>query len=223
MKLIVFDIDGTLVDSKAMILAAQRETFRLHGIPAPDERRSLSIVGLSLPQAFRVLVGEDAPIDALCADYKRVFRDLRIGAVHDEPLFPGAAETVAALAARDDVRLGIATGKTRNGVTHLVEKHGWDGLFVTMQTADDAPSKPHPGMLLRAMDEAGIGPGQTYMVGDTTFDMEMAVRAGCRPVGVAWGNHDPADLAAAGAERVLIAMEHLSDHIDALASDAGTA
>ncbi len=213
----VFDIDGTLVDSKAMILAAQERTFALHGIPMPDERRALSIVGLSLPLAFRVLAGEDAPIEALCEDYKRVFRDLRLAGDHDEPLFPGAADIIAALAARDDVRLGIATGKTRPGVTHLVEKHGWDGVFVTTQTADDAPSKPHPGMLLRAMAETGARPEDTFMIGDTTFDMEMAVKAGCRPVGVAWGNHDAADLTAAGAERVLAAMEHLAEHIDALA------
>ena len=96
------------------------------------------------------------------------------------PLFPGADATLRRLAARDDVALGLATGKSRRGVAGMLDGQGWGSLLVTIQTADDAPSKPHPGMVLQAMAETGADPDATVVVGDTTFDIEMARAAGCR-------------------------------------------
>ena len=116
-----------------------------------------------------------------------------------EPLFPGVAETIGRLAADPGIRLGIATGKSRRGVAHLVGRFAWDRVFATIQTADDAPSKPDPGMLLRAMAETGVAPDRTVMLGDTTFDMAMARAAGVRPIGVSWGYHPVPALTEAGA------------------------
>lgn len=209
MQLVVLDVDGTLVDSQVMIVAAQREAFAAVGLPAPTRARSLSIVGLSLNEAFTTLVGASGPVEALAEAYRQAFGRLRADPECREALFPGVAETVAALAARSDVVLGIATGKSRRGVAHLVERHGWENVFATIQTADDAPSKPDPGMLLAAMAETGIGPADAMMVGDTTFDMEMARAAGIRPIGVSWGYHPVAALREAGAERVIGAMSEL--------------
>ncbi len=213
--LIVFDVDGTLVDSREIILAAQRETFRAHGIEPPEPRRALSIVGLSLPIAIETLVGPDAPIEALCETYKSVFNRLRADAELDEPLFPGVADLLDDLGRRGDVTLGIATGKTRRGADYIIERHRWQRLFATIQTADSAPSKPDPGMLVNAMAETGIGAERTVMVGDTTFDLAMAVAAGCRAIGVDWGHHEVADLTRAGAEQILTGIDGLMPYLAA--------
>lgn len=218
--LLILDVDGTLVDSQNLIVAAQREAFAACGLAAPTRERSLSIVGLSLAEAFTALVGSAGPIDALAEAYKLAFGKLRADPACVEPLFPGVAETVARLAARDDVTLGIATGKSRRGVAHILDRHGWRSAFATIQTADDAPSKPDPGMLLRAMAETGIGPERALMVGDTTFDMAMAGAAGVRAIGVSWGYHPVAALSEAGAERIVDAFGEIERLLPARAAAA---
>ncbi|MEH3148260.1 MAG: HAD-IA family hydrolase [Methylobacterium frigidaeris] len=209
MILIVFDIDGTLVDSQHMIVAAQRDAFAAVGLPAPTRERSLSVVGLSLPQAFTALVGPDGPVAALSKAYKAAFSHLRARATIGEPLFPGAADLLARLHASPDAVLGIATGKSRRGVAHLIATRGWENWFATIQTADDAPSKPHPAMLEQAMAETGLGPADTVMIGDSTYDMAMARGAHVPALGVAWGYHTPEALAAAGAHRVVASYAEL--------------
>lgn len=215
MFLILFDVDGTLVDSQDLIVEAQRRTFAAHGLPAPSRERSLSIVGLSLVEAFTALVGPDGPVVELAQTYKDVFSSVRADPAYREPLFPHAAEVLAGLAGRGDVLLGVATGKSRRGVAHLVERHGWDRLFATIQTADDAPSKPHPAMILQAMEETGIGPERTVMIGDSTYDMIMARAAGARAVGVSWGYHTPAALREAGAQSLVDSYPALSAELEA--------
>lgn len=222
MKLFVFDVDGTLVDSQHLIVAAQGMAFGEHGIPAPSRTESLSVVGLSLPQAFRRLVGDAGPIEGLSESYRRAFNLLRLDPTYEEPLFPGMADLLARLHARDDVRLGIATGKSRRGVDRLIASHGWEGWFATTQTADDAPSKPDPAMLLQAMAEADVAAQSTVMIGDTTYDMAMAVSAGAAAVGVGWGYHPAGALFGAGAVTVVNDAKALADlFTGALRSDAG--
>ena len=208
MKLIVFDVDGTLVDSQHLIVAAQGMAFAEHGLTAPGRTEALSVVGLSLPQAFRRLVGEEGPIEGLSESYKRAFNILRLDPNYEEPLFPGMGDLLARLHARDDVQLGIATGKSRRGVDRMIESHGWEGWFSTTQSADDAPSKPDPAMLLQAMAETGAEPAGTVMIGDTTYDMAMAVSAGVAAVGVGWGYHPTGALFGAGAS---IVVDNASD------------
>lgn len=203
MRLVVFDVDGTLVDSQHLIVAAQGVAFGELGLPAPERRVALSVVGLSLPQAFRRLVGEDGPIAELSEAYKLAYNRLRLDPAFEEPLFPGMGDLLDRLQANPEVVLGIATGKSRRGVDRLIEHYGWQGRFVTTQTADDAPSKPDPAMLHQAMMEAGTEPGRTVMIGDTTYDISMAVAAGVAPIGVAWGYHAPGTLYRAGAVTVV--------------------
>jgi phosphoglycolate phosphatase len=212
-KLVVFDVDGTLVDSQDLIVAAQREAFGAHGLKPPRRERSLSVVGLSLPEAFTALVGAHGPVESLAAAYKEVFGRLRADAAYREPLFPGAAELVADLAGRADIALAIATGKSQRGVAHLIERHGWDRVFASIQTADDAPSKPDPTMLRQAMADVDAAPDETLMIGDSTFDMAMARGAGVTAIGVSWGYHPPAALTEAGATAVVDSYSELRAHL----------
>ncbi|MGW9333484.1 HAD-IA family hydrolase [Bosea sp. NPDC055594] len=207
MNLVIFDLDGTLMNSEAIILEAQFETFARCGLTHPGREAGLGIVGLSLDIALMRLAGLERPDDVLTETYRQVFGAMRLQAESDpklaEPLFPGVAEMLAALAQRSDTVLGIATGKSRRGADYIIERHGWRDLFATTQTADDAASKPHPEMILRAMRETGARPEATLMIGDSNFDMEMAVAAGVAPVAVSWGFQSVPALKAAGAAHVI--------------------
>jgi phosphoglycolate phosphatase len=207
MNLVIFDLDGTLINSEAIILEAQFETFARCGLKHPGREAGLGIVGLSLDIALMRLAGLERPDDVLTETYRQVFGAMRLQAESDpklaEPLFPGVAEMLAALAQRPDTVLGIATGKSRRGADYIIERHGWRDLFATTQTADDAASKPHPEMILRAMRETGARPEATLMIGDSNFDMEMAVAAGVAPVAVSWGFQSVPALKAAGAAHVI--------------------
>jgi phosphoglycolate phosphatase len=211
LKLILFDMDGTLVDSAALLMAAQEETLRRHGIPHPGRAAGLEVVGLTLDLALGVLIGTDRPEAELAATYKEVFHAFRTSGdpAFAEPLFPGVAEGLARLNAREDVLLGIATGKSLRGYAYVAAKYGWDGLFSTVQTADTAPSKPHPGMILQALAETGRDAADTLMIGDSHHDMAMAVAAHVRGIGVSWGFMPPARLNEAGAERVITRFEEI--------------
>lgn len=207
MDLIIFDLDGTLINSEAILLAAQVETFARHGLAHPGRVAGLGVVGLTLDIALMRLGGLDAPDVSLTETYKEVFGAMRRQAQSDgaldEPLFPGVAEMLAELARMPGLKLGIATGKSRRGADYIVDRHGWEELFATVQTADDAPSKPHPGMILRALAETGAAAERTAMVGDASFDIEMALAAGVVPVAVSWGFQPVAHLVSLGARHVL--------------------
>jgi len=220
LKLIIFDCDGTLVDSQHMICAAMRQAYEAHGLSVPSRERLLAIVGLSLPDAFRRLAQRENmaehPLDGLVMQYKAAFAALRESPEHLEPLYPGAREALDALGGRPDVVLGIATGKSQRGVRAVLGRHGLAGRFATIQTADDAPSKPHPGMALAAMRETGAEPHDTVVVGDTVFDIEMARAAGARAIGVTWGYHPTQALLDAGADAMLGDFSELAGALDRL-------
>ncbi len=216
LRLVVFDVDGTLVDSQRTIMESMRRTFEAVGIALPSRDAVLGIVGLSLDVAMARLAPE-APREthhALADGYKRAYVDLRAaeGTEASSPFYPGARETLMNLAARDDLLLGVATGKSRRGLDKLIEGYGLEGVFVTQQVADIHPSKPHPSMLRAALAETGVAPKDAVMVGDTSFDMDMAQAAGVCGVGVAWGYHAPTTLMAA--DRIIDRFEELPTLLD---------
>jgi phosphoglycolate phosphatase len=214
-RLAVFDCDGTLSDGQAAICAAMAEGFADAGLAPPDPHQVRRIVGLSLPGAIARLAPGETPEahNRVVLAYKQAFfRARERGAVH-EPLFDGIAGVLKRLHGAGWM-LGVATGKSDRGLTGCLHMHGIFDLFVTLQTADRHPSKPHPAMLEVAMAEAGALPADTVMIGDTVYDVEMALAARCRAIGVAWGYHAPEELLAAGAEAVARTPADLGEMLD---------
>ena len=204
MRLIVFDCDGTLIDSQHLIVEAISAAFAANGLASPPRSKALRVVGLSVAEAVAAISEslDETLIATLAASYRTAFAGLRQKSDFTEPLYPGARAAVEELAANPAILLGIATGKSRRGVNAFLAGEDLAECFVTLQTADTSPSKPHPDMLLRAMKETGVQPQGTVMVGDTTYDIQMARNAGLAAIGVAWGYHEPDELLEAGANAV---------------------
>jgi len=224
MQLVLFDLDGTLVDSSAVIIASQTRTFEAHGLPVPSREAMFAVVGLSLPLAMQAHVGPDGPYAAMAETYRAIYHDIRTWPEFHDPLFAGAAETLDRLGGRDDVLLGIATGKGRRGVANIADREGWAGRFVTIQTADDGPSKPAPDMIINAARAAGVSPRDVLMIGDSVHDIEMARAAGAFGIGVSWGFMPVEALRAAGAGAIISdfpALDGLLDREHPLRQAAG--
>ncbi|QUJ75664.1 HAD-IA family hydrolase [Sulfitobacter albidus] len=201
LRLVIFDVDGTLVDSQADIIGAMTLAFAAEDLAMPDRATVLAQVGLSLHVMMPRLVpqADAATHGRLVEGYKAAYMQLRAtrGAAESSPMYPGALQTLQRLHAQPEVLLGVATGKSRRGLDKLIEGHALEGLFVTQQVADTHPSKPHPAMLEAALSETGVEAVHAVMVGDTSYDMEMAASAGITGIAVSWGYHDRTQLGAA--------------------------
>ncbi|SMP18984.1 HAD-IA family hydrolase [Shimia sagamensis] len=201
LKLVIFDVDGTLVDSQGLIVEAMNLAFEGEGLTPPSRADTLSIVGLSLDVAmFKLMPEADSDLRARLVDgYKQgyMMRRTETGVAQSSPFFAGAREVLERLRAQDDVLLGVATGKSRRGLDKLIEGHGLGGFFETTQVADNHPSKPHPSMITTALAETGVVARDAVMIGDTSYDMEMAAAAGVAAIGVGWGYHETTALSAA--------------------------
>ena len=220
-RLVLFDCDGTLVDSGAIIIATMAAAFARHDLPAPSEAEVRAIIGLSLPVAVTRLAlrHPEAPIDDMVAAYKEAYRDTASADALHEPTFPGTLETLAALADQRTL-LGVVTGKSRRGLDRILTAHGIASRFVVTVTADDAASKPAPDMVLRALTVTGIRAARAVVIGDTSFDMEMATRAGAAAIGVAWGYHPQGALQSAGARAIAQTMSDIPTLVDTILDPA---
>ncbi|MEM8539158.1 MAG: HAD-IA family hydrolase [Pseudomonadota bacterium] len=200
LRLVLFDVDGTLVDSQGSIVHCMTNSFQAASVSAPKREAILSIVGLSLPQAIARLAPDHSDVvqAQLVDGYKEAFHAYRLNlGAASSPLYPGAREAIEALHAVPDILLGVATGKSQRGLDALIEAHGLEGYFVTRQVADHHPSKPHPSMVQTALAETGVEAADAAMIGDTSYDMDMAAAAGVAGIGVNWGYHDRSALGAA--------------------------
>ena len=218
--LAVFDVDGTLVDSRASIHAACGAAARRLGLPEPSYDRVRQIVGLELTTALHVLEPQltQAELAEYVAGFRQWFLDL-YAAGHEEPLFDGAVDHLKRLK-RDGWRLAIATGQNRRGVARNLAREGWADLFLSAHCAEDGPGKPDPAMLLAAMRACDACPATTVMIGDTSHDHAMAANAGIPAYGVAWGFHTAEEQVAAGALLVAETFPGLDTALDAFARAA---
>jgi phosphoglycolate phosphatase len=216
----VFDIDGTLVDSRAIITSCMDSAFEAVGLPAPGYEKTRRIIGLSLPVGLDILApsADDALRARLLDGYREIFMERRTNPAFASPLYDGAAELLSTLRAQGWV-LGIATGKSRRGLDAMMDQFGWQDIFATHWCADDGPGKPHPHMVLENIRAVSAAPARTIVIGDSEHDMAMAVSAGTTAIGVTWGFGTRGEMLAAGAKVVVDAMTDLQNVFDTLSVD----
>jgi len=203
-RLVIFDCDGTMVDTQHIIVECMDAAFRTHKLAPPTADQARRVVGLSLIEAVQILMpGQDITrVQEVAKTFGQNFIANRDTDGYHEPLYPGLKEILLHLDGAE-ILMGVATGKARRGLDHTLASHDIAHHFVTLQTADRHPSKPHPSMVEAAMAEAGAEPHTTLVIGDTSYDMDMAKAAGAHAVGVNWGYHDDHELIDAGAHSVL--------------------
>ena len=209
-RLAIFDCDGTLVDSQANICIAMEHAFAEAGMVPPPRYAIRRIVGLSLFEIMRTLLpnANSAVHSEMVERYRTSYLTMRNNGLEHEPLYDG----IAALLCKLDESgwlLGVATGKSDRGLERCLDGHGIKELFVSLQTADRHPSKPHPSMIHQALVDAGAKASDAVMIGDTFYDIKMGVAAGCKTIGVGWGYHPLNELREAGADAVAETMDEL--------------
>lgn len=189
-ELIVFDWDGTLMDSTARIVTAVQAAIATSGLPERTPEQIRAIIGLGLEEAVETLYPETA--EEVRRRLVRIYGEtfMQTAARTPAELFPGAIDLLKRLE-RAGCLLAIATGKSRAGLQRDLEQTGIGDCFASLRTVDECPSKPDPAMLEDVMRECGIDARGTLVVGDTLFDLEMAANAGVDAVGVGWGAHPP--------------------------------
>lgn len=185
--LIVFDWDGTLMDSAGAIVASVQAAARDLGLEPPSEQRARHIIGLGLNDALRHALPELD--EGRYADLTDRYRFHYLAQDHELTLFDGIGELIGDLAAAG-YALAIATGKSRLGLNRAIDHSGLGHYFQASRCADECFSKPHPQMLEELMAEFGVTPEATLMIGDTTHDLQMAANAGVPGVAVSYGAHD---------------------------------
>lgn len=207
------------MDSGAPIHAALKAALESNGYAVPSASVSRRIIGLSLPEAMAALLPETSADQHanLAEDYRRAFMELRTKGEVEEPLFDGVLELLDALEDNGWL-LAVATGKSDRGLNHCLERHNIRARFVSLQTADRHPSKPHPSMVEQAIADAGAAAAATIVIGDTSFDMAMATAAGATGIGAGWGYHEAEELIRAGAvavaEQPLAVLDLIRSHVD---------
>lgn len=208
-QLVVFDWDGTLMDSEARIVSCMQGAAREAGVPEPDAAAARDIIGLGMTEAVQRLFGNPDPttVEAIIAGYRRHWLGDELA---PSPLFEGARELVTGLD-KAGYLLAVATGKSRRGLDKVLAETGLGGHFVTTRCADEAYSKPHPQMLLDILERTGMEPEHTLVVGDTEYDMAMAANAGAHAVAVSHGVHSPDRLMRSGARACLNHLSELPD------------
>jgi phosphoglycolate phosphatase len=211
-ELLVFDWDGTLIDSTGAIAACIQEAARDLGLAVPDDQRARHVIGLGLSDALAYAV-PDLPVSEygrMAERYRHHFlaRDAAL------PLFDGSRELLDALRARGH-RLAIATGKSRAGLVRALGHLNLGGIFAATRCADQCSPKPAPDMLIELMDELGTTAERTLMIGDTAHDLVMAANAGVAAVAVGYGAHPAEELVALGPLMLARSTAELATWLDA--------
>jgi len=209
LRLVIFDLDGTLIDSVALIVETVTNAFHAVNEPVPDERMIRSISGITARDAMAILAPKATAerVEEITQSYRAQY--LKGTGLSREPMFEGALATLDRLQADPEAILAVATGKGHTGAVTLLELHGIVGRFNSIETPTHNRGKPDPQMIETAMHKAGVGAANTVMIGDTVHDMRMAKAAGVGAIGVAWGYHDRQELLDAGADIVIERFDQL--------------
>ena len=216
-KLIIFDLEGTLIDTVALVVDAFNTAFEESGNTPPAEEAIRSISGLRLDIAVQRLApyANEELVGSLSESYRQAYLDNALTS-QCEPLFPGALAALDKLHERDNSLLAIATGKPLRGTNRILTENSLIGHFTSLQTPDNNPSKPNPDMIYSAMSLVGANKANTIMIGDTNHDIDMAVAAGVKSIAVGWGYHQKSDLLDAGADIFIDEFDMLIETIDEL-------
>jgi len=203
LSLIIFDCDGTIVDSQATIIEIVKQTFITHNCKPPSHEKIRDGIGLELSKGLEKLLPNDHNVDVnlLCKTYRELSQVNRLNNNFQDPLYPNAKKVIVKLADTNFL-LGIATGKSRSGLDFVLKNENIDDLFITKQTSDSAAGKPNPEMIYNSIRDTGVDISDVFMIGDTTYDMEMAKNAQVTGIGVSWGYHKKDALKNAGAKYI---------------------
>ena len=217
LRLAVFDLDGTLLDSASSIVEGVRACWSACGFPEPDPVQVRRIIGLPWEESIRALIPDAgaAEFAKIRSYHDEVARGLRPRPPRDQTLFPGAVETLDALEEAGYL-LSIITSRSNGRLVDLLEQQGIAKRFVALKTVDHGPGKPNPHLMLQTLSETGVDAADAVMVGDTTFDILMAKNAGTAAVGVSWGVHERHELTEAGAAHVVDAFHEIPPTLDRL-------
>lgn len=194
-SLVVFDWDGTISDSTAIIASSIQGALRDMGEQVPEDAAARYVIGLGIDDAIRH-VAPSLPVSRY-GEVAARYREHYLARQDDIPLFEGAIDLLEELEAAGHL-LAVATGKSRRGLDHVLGRSGLHARFHATRCGDEGFPKPHPDMLLYIMERLGVAPTETLMVGDTVHDVALARNAGVDAVAVAYGAHDRAELIRAG-------------------------
>lgn len=211
LRLVIFDVDGTLIDGEAQVSATMATAFEVAGLHPPDRAAVSAVIGLSVPEMVQTLLGPDHEdqFEKVVSSYRYYFASA-IADEEEPPVYEGAEAALEQLQS-EGIALGLATGKSSMGLRHALDALDWHRFFVTIQCADDNPSKPDPTMVQKALAETGVPADHAVLVGDTIFDMQMAATAGVRAIGAGWGYQPSQHLYDVGAEAVVLDFHALTD------------
>lgn len=211
-ELVIFDWDGTLIDSEAKIIACMQAAMRDAGLPILEPKSISNVIGLGMRETLETLYPGISDNDSknMIDHYRLHF----FAGEHSAP-FAGVPETLAAMA-EQGYFLAVATGKGRNGLNKALEATGFGRWFDATRTADETRSKPHPQMLQEILDQLGVMPDKALMVGDTEFDLEMAQHAGVASVAVSYGVHELERLQALKPVACIHAMPELINWLNSI-------
>jgi len=205
-ELVIFDWDGTIMDSTGLIASCIQQSCRDMGLPVPPESEAKWVIGLGFLQSVEHVapgLARERQLE-LAESYRRHF----VAREHEAPLYEGIPALLAELRGRER-RLAVATGKARRGLDRALAASGLGPFFEATRCADEGFPKPHPDMVLRILDETGVEPSRAVLVGDTTHDLELAANAGVDAVAVTYGAHDESLLRARAARHYATSVEEL--------------
>jgi len=214
-KLILFDYDGTIVDSAKMIVKGAIEAFRMCGLPDPDPNKVRENIGKPLATALDAYApkGYEVNPEMISNAYRKWYAEQGRLGLQDEPLYPGMFKLINDLKNHKEFNIGVATNKSRIALNNGLNKHNLDEIFDITLTMEEANPKPDPDMAIQAMSKLNIEQKSTIIVGDTINDIGLGVNAGINSIGVAWGYNSIEMLKNEGADFIVKDSKELFETI----------